>query len=352
MLRLIAALLLLALPAKAVDFATVSPGTATIDGRSSTILTLRWTVGVSGPAGTVTVTSPYGTLDNGNTSQTVGGPLRRTVRLTGTSATVVITERVRIDLGTARRILDEGAGSFSREFNDGTAMSATATVDLAASNRPTTDLSFREFSLSFDDRTLYRVVRPGAALTGVLSVTSAGRGNFQGSWEVSGPNGGGFRPVGRVSRFLIGSRAATFQSPQLPTRRPGTYRLRFSAGDGASNSPAITYVVAPDGSTGAIGLNSPAPGTTLTGATEFRWTGMQGAARYRIEFLLPGSTRPIAAAEVPGTAARLRPFTLARLNGRGEIAWRITAYDAAGNPVARSQERVLNAGGTFLRGSP
>ncbi len=354
--RLIAAVLLslAALPAQAVvTNVDVSPDAVSIDGNGSAIVTLRWTITITGSNSRVAITSPSGTIAAVNAPpRPAGGMLRRSVSTGAAPVTVTITERLRIDRTSARYILEDGSGYFSRSFTDGAGTPLAGGVEITAGSRASTT-SLTNFQLAFDDRTQFRLAPRGSALTGFVTVTATGRGVLRGTWELAGPTGG-FRPIGQERLALSGSRAATFESPQLPTNRPGTYRLRFTVGGPGSGSefPEITYVVAPDTGAGALGLNGPAPGTSLTGATRFSWSSIPGAVRYRIEFLVPGETQPIAAADTPSTSARLRPFTLARVRGRGEITWRITAYDASGNPIARSQERVIGAGGTFLQGSP
>jgi hypothetical protein len=351
---LLAIAVMAALPARAaITSVDVSPGAVAIDGVGSGIVTLRWRVSFSGPAQTLVITSPSGTLDAGvQASVSAGGPLRRSIRHPGGSGSVIITERLRIDRTSARYILDVGDGTFYRQFSDGQSTPLSASVEIEARSTGSGGISLQNFTLAFDDRTQYRVVERGAALTGFVTVTNSGRGVFEGIWELAGPSGG-FRPIGRERIVMSGPRATTFESPALPSDGAGQYRLRFRAGgDGASPSPVITYVVVPSTGQGAVTLFSPSPGTRMTGATRFEWGTVPGAARYRVEFLTPGNSEPIAAVDATGTSTTLRPFTLARLRSRGQIVWRVTAFSAHGVPVARSQSRVLGAGGTVLQGSP
>lgn len=348
------AMVLLALPVSAnITNVAPNPSGIVIDAQGASIATIRWRVTLSGPPGTYTVSSNSGTLFWGNQQRTAGGALRRVVNHSGGVRVVTFSERLPVDLSSARLMLASGGGGFSRFFSDGVVTGISGIVEISVrSSGASGSPSLRNFTLAFDDRSQYRVVERGAALTGFVTVTSSGRGVFDGTWELS-YQGRGFRPIGRDRISIAGPRASTFESPQLPTDRPGTYQLRFVAGPGSNAGvPVISYVVNASTGAGAIGLRNPAPGASVTGATRFSWNTVPGATRYRIEFRIPGETRPIAAADTRNTRVRLRPFTLARIKGQGEITWRITAYDASGRSIAHSQERVLTSGGTFLQGVP
>lgn len=347
--------LVIAFAAQAVDFVTVTPGVAQVNPSGATMVRLRWTVSVSSySAQNIIVTSPTGTLSGGGFTTSTGTGLSKTIRHPGggASVSVVFTENLRVDRTTASYIATSGGGVYERTFTDTVGSPYATSIDIVTS--PYGDsVALQDYTLLFDDRTQYRVVRRGEALTAIANVTSSGRGTFDAVWEIKSPNGGAFRPFGRERVIMSGPRATTFESPPLPTNEPGQYRIRFSIGGGAgANFPEISYVVAPPTGDSAITLHRPGPGGDITGATRFEWSSVTGAARYRVEFLAPGTTRPLAAVDVRKTQTQLRPFTLARIKGLGQIVWRVTAYDGRGRALARSQARVLGSDGTYLHRSP
>lgn len=347
--------LLVALPVQAVDAVSVSPAGANVSANGASVVTLRWTVVVSSnSAQTITITSAPGTLSAGIPPlvSTTGSTLRRTFNHPGGGpVSVTITERLRVDRTSARYIAASSGGVYSRTFEDTVGSPASAVVELEAG--PYGGVALQNYSLLFDDRSQYRIVERGESLAAILTVTSNGRGTFNGLWEISGPDTNGFRTIGRARVTLGGPSATTFESPALPTNRPGQYRVRFVVGgSGGDSSQEISYVVAPKTGESAISLLRPTPGGNFTGATRFEWSTIAGASRYRVEFLAPGSLRLLAAVDVRGTTAQLRPFTLARIKGLGQIVWRVTAYDGQGYALARSQSRVLGASGTYYQGAP
>ena len=182
-------------------------------------------------------------------------------------------------------------------------------------------------------------------------LTTVGRGRFEGTWQVSGPDGaasGAFRPIGRARQMLAGSRSTVFESKELPTNRPGIYRVRLlpspSAGaDTASMFPTLTYYVLPDTGPGGLALGRPSAGADVTAGTQFSWSAVRGAAVYRLEFLAESR---IAAVDVaaPATRTGLRSFTLRRLQRQGAKSWRVVAFDGDGRVLAASQARRIGGG--------
>ena len=94
-----------------------------------------------------------------------------------------------------------------------------------------------------------------------------------------------------------------------------------------------------------LSLIAPQPGQEITGTTRFSWQPVPGATRYRLEFVEPGTagfdSNHLAAVEVAGTSARLKGFTLRRLNTQERLYWHVVAYDGAGQQIAVSAKRRL-----------
>jgi len=347
---------LLASAAYAVSSATSSPATVRINDAGASVVTIRWRVGVSLTSGvptTVTVSSPTGTLSIGGTP---GGMISRTIRHQGTGVVfVTFNERLRVDRTTARRISQAGPVTYSRLFSD-TISAPTASASVSLQTGSGGALSFRNFALRFDDDSAFRVLGQNQALTARLELTTNGKGILEGAWEVAGPSatqGSGFRPIRRVRQVLAGSRRTIIESPNLPTDRIGTYRLRFVPKSGiprGSNEviPVITYSVTGSDLVPELDLISPRSGSDLTLASRFKWRSVPGAASYRLEFLSGGAGGVrgdrLAALDVRSARARLRPTTLARLTSDTELYWRVTAYDSAGRQIAISPIRRANGG--------
>lgn len=347
--KLLIALMLVLSPLKALalEGVTATPSVAYVQGTGTGLVTVRWTLEIEvGTDQTVTVTSPGGTLVAGAAPPVAaGGVLRRTVRLTaGTTHLVRITERLRVDRVTARRILEGGTGSFSRIFTDTLPSTATGFLVLEGRASGSGGLTLQNLELSFDDGTRFRSVAVGEALTARASISTSGRGIIRGKWEIAGPNGG-FRTLRRVNLTAGGPSREVVESPALPTDQRGQYRVRFivdGEGEGVGD-PVIAYTVGGGEGLPAITLAAPAEGAALASRTRFRWAAVAGAERYRVEFLTETNTKPLAAVETKGASATVRSFTLQRLNTDAPLVWRVLALDAEGRVIARSAGRRIGA---------
>lgn len=331
---------------------STSPATISVNPGGVSAVTIRWRVGVTASApGPVTVTSPVGEVRVDGVTVAQLGRLSRTVRHSGAGTQfVTFTERLTIDRTSALRIAEGATGTYERTFTDASG-AATARVPLRAS--PGGGLTFRNFDLQFDDATRFRVVAQGAALVARLRVTSAGSGTLQGVWEVAGPTatrGDGWRPIGRVRQVLAGSRMTVFESPALPTREPGIYRVRFvpdgrQGRDVPATLDTLQYTVTARRGPAVLDLLSPRAGAPLSPATEFRWASVPGASAYRVEFFAGGGGTPrLAAVDTRQSHASLRPPALVRLSRSDPVLWRVTAYGDDGRPLAVSPIRRLDGG--------
>jgi hypothetical protein len=107
---------------------------------------------------------------------------------------------------------------------------------------------------------------------------------------------------------------------------PGdSYRLTVRAFDRAGNSTEIRRkVILSLDFLRAPQLEAPACGTFRnSGATTFKWTAVQGAARYRLELEDPNGT--VLQRSV------VQPTSMSNLTVEGAYRWRVASMDAAGN---------------------
>ena len=353
MKRILTALLLTiasAFPAAAVDSVTGTPATISIPDTGNALITIRWRVTFSDSVRvgrtTVTVRGAEGISSAGKINTT---SISETFSYTGPgSKTVTIIDRIRVDRATAQAIQAAGTARFTRVFtNSVNGDTETGAVTLQPGTNAS--LGFREFDLSFDNKSRYKSVGVGEALTARVDISSTGTGRLQGTWEVSGPDAGTFfRVVDRQTVALSGNRRVTLESPNLPTDRTGIYLVRFLPDGRQSSVPnesylTIRYVVTGEAEAPALALVGPLSGSRLDSTTEFSWAPVSGAAGYRIEFVLPGiiSSKRLAGKDITGTSARLSPLSLRKLTGRGDVSWRVIAYDGDGREIAQSSSRKI-----------
>ena len=349
--------------AQAAGPVSVTPASAQVNGAGTTVLTLSWRVGVeSRVPRRVTVTSAPARISTGGT---VGGTLRETLQHPGGGLVfVTIRERLVVNRTTAARITGARSAVLTRSFSDFAGVSRVASVRLQTTSGG--GLAVRHAALAFEDGSRFRVITPPVApLKAVLKLTTSGRGQIVGSWQVTGPQGaaGGFRIIGRVREVSAGARRLELISPTLPVDRPGLYQVRFvpspSTARGISLTvPELRYTVAAAGATrSSPGASAPiaqanpglvliAPGAdaTLDADTRFRWQAAPGAVRYRLEFFDQGAGERgldfIAAIETQGQDATPKGFTLQKLREAAQLQWRVSAFDAAGARVAVSPLRA------------
>ncbi len=334
----------------------VSPDPILVNARGTGIATVRWTVQVSQTASPSPVTSTEGEiLVNGVPLETPGGVLTRSITSLGVT-TARFTERIRISREAVNALRSGASVTYSRTFADAdSGQNLQAGVDLSGLGA----LAIVDATVRFDDDSLYRVVAEGDDLRARARLSTAGRGIFDGTWEVSGPTGastGTFRPISRTRRNLAGARSTVFESPDLPTDRPGLYFVRLVPDPSAQRDTANTfnvlryYVLPGPDQTDGISLITPQPGARVTTSTRFSWSPVDGADRYRIEFLGDGSIglggRRVAALDLgaQGASTQLRPFTVERIRREGATLWRVLAFDDQGRLLSASPARDLGGG--------
>lgn len=338
--------------AAAVTSVSASPDPIVVNAQGSVLATVRWTVGVtlSAPA---TLSSPVGTVSGGPSSETPGRLLRKNVTTLGAS-THRFSERVRISRASVRALRSGATVTYARSWDDGGAPSI-AVIAMALGSGG--ELVIQNASLKFGNDSRYAIIGKGEALRAYATITSSGRGRFDGVWQISGPAGvgpGAFVPIDRVRRVLAGPRSTVFESPVLPTDRPGLYQVRLLPGPDASDVtasliPTIRYLVKPVSGLSEIGLGTPAAGAAITNGTQFSWDGLRGASVYRLEFISDGSVGAgdrIAAIDVaaPDTSTSIRKFTIDRMTRGGARYWRVVALDSSGSPIGSSSIRRIGGG--------
>jgi hypothetical protein len=195
------------------------------------------------------------------------------------------------------------------------------------------------------------IVERNSALVARLTLAYSGSGTLRGRWQVAEPGGGTFaffRTLSLVRVSLAATQRATLDSPQLPTNLSGRYAVRFclepegatsieECADSTAGVQTLYEVLAPDG--GIAGL-SPAQGPAGPGSV-FRWHAVPDASIYQLQILSAdagGPPRFVTGLLVPGNApdAVLSRLTLSKLVPGQRYLWRITAHDADGRLLARS----------------
>jgi hypothetical protein len=169
---------------------------------------------------------------------------------------------------------------------------------------------------------------------------------------VAEPGGGAnpfFRTGSLVRATLAPTQRATLESPRLPTQSSGRYALRFCLDAGGANPDedcadssagvqTIYEVSAP--AAAAITMLAPAGGSAGP-ASIFRWTAVPGASLYQLQIMIArDGLEPqfVTGLLLPGLAAEaaLSQLVISKLVPGNRYRWRVTAHDANGGLLARS----------------
>lgn len=236
------------------------------------------------------------------------------------------------------------------------------------------ELQVQRMSLSFSDNQRVKVVPADSGdLYGKLVVAYSGNGLLQGRWQVAEPGSTEGRPIYRtltqVRRYLSAAQQTTLQSPPLPHDRTGQYRLRFCvsnpelvpSGD-ASVDPGcpieglmvetVYEVLGRDATDSRQPLQAQPQQGVVGAQTRFSWQPVPLAVVYRLQlFALTDRQAPDGGllGEAPGFVAgmllpagavetRLSPLMRSKMTAGHEYLWRVTAHDADGRVIGRSQE--------------
>ena len=229
--------------------------------------------------------------------------------------------------------------------------------------RETTDgeIAVQRMDLEFDAGQRIAIVERGESLDAQVSIAVSGSGTLRGRWELADPgssSGEFFRVLELVRVPLSGGRAATVPSPALPTHTTGRHVLRFCVEEDAAapcaNSSTVVqtfYEVVPGGTHAAMRATTPNNQTIGAGGV-FRWPAVDGAVTYQLQIFRPAVHPPgdapgdsqddpafVTGALLPGGVSEttLSPLLRGRLEKGQAYLWRVTAHDADGQLIGRSE---------------
>ena len=216
-------------------------------------------------------------------------------------------------------------------------------------------LTLLRLDLHFSDGRRLAVVDSGAALRALVSVAYSGSGTLRGRWEIAEPGSLGasfYRVLALVREPLGGGQVYTLETDALPTQASGRYALRFCVEQappaidpcsGDATAVQGSYQVLPGDSTLPILGVTPAGGTVRS-TTPFSWPAIASTTTYQLQIFesLPGpESEPhfVTGMLVPGgtTATPLSALARRRLSAGHAYRWRVTAHDADGRLLARSE---------------
>jgi hypothetical protein len=268
-----------------------------------------------------------------------------------------------------------------RQFRDQTnsaPVTGQALVPLGGSN--TARINVSRIALRFPDGTHDKIMAPNGRSHVLADISYTGTGRFDAVWEIAEPTSTlgepFFRNVGAVHRNLVGGlQVLTLRSPNLPSAMEGLYLLRLRiVTPGGLGAPLIQYYVngglRPRPPVERLMAYAPGDGAVYSTQTSFRWSPLQGAAVYQLEFFarsaasiadrLPelgtltpddrarsdpnGEERyPVTGVMVSGvsTQTSLSRLSLSHLAPGNSYEWRICAYDADGQLLGASPLRTL-----------
>jgi hypothetical protein len=213
------------------------------------------------------------------------------------------------------------------------------------------EIAVQRMDLVFSEGERIAIVERGEPLSAEVSIGHSGSGTLRGRWELADPGStadGFFRVLELVRVPLAGGRATTVPSPALPTHSTGRHVLRFcveaDATEPCANSSTVVqtfYEVVPGSPRAAMRGTAPNNQTIGAGGV-FRWPAVDGAVTYQLQVFRPagggGDPTFVTGALLPGGVAEavLSPLLRARLTAGQSYLWRVTAHDADGQLIGRS----------------
>jgi hypothetical protein len=364
-----------------VQSVSVSPTTKNVPITRSVSISVSWNPTVVSPV-PVTVSSSQGEFKIGlQTVKTNPRTLQRTVTTQSQLAVLSFPEVVQVPIDVIAQANKQGfAGiTYRRAFDDGSGQSSFATVILPISGNLGAGFDVSRLALHFEDKSLQKVVKLGAAPTAQADISFTGSGLLRAVWELATPESTSgaavFLPIQTVRRFLSIQGRATLTSPALPANAVGTHRVRLRIQDPPTgfDTPEVQYYVADDSTADAapapvsLGVTGPAPSAALEADTRFVWQGLPGVQAYRLELYasrpggqqvaarstapegllsqpaspLGASERPVSGMMVRGTATGLSALARSRLTRGRSYYWRIRAIGEGGALIGESALREL-----------
>jgi hypothetical protein len=219
------------------------------------------------------------------------------------------------------------------------------------------EIAVQRMDLVFGEGERIAIVERGNPLRARVAIAHSGSGTLRGRWELADPGssaGGFFRVLELVRLPLVGGRAAEVRSPALPTLTTGRHVLRFCVEEDATepcaNSSTVVqtfYEVVPGNAPAGVRGITP-HNQTIGNAGVFRWPTVDGAVTYQLQVFRAdviaagdplGDLTFVTGALLPGTTPEtaLSPLLRARLEAGQTYLWRVTAHDADGQLIGRSE---------------
>jgi hypothetical protein len=359
--------------------ARATPRQATLVASGGNLVSVRWAVATS-PDHAAGVTSASASIIDPSS----GTILQRvpTMLAAGGGGPFVLREVLNLDAATVRSWTDAGIrrAVLERSFTDpatGAAISATVTLNLSASRLQATreaapgELAITSLRLEFETGNNAIIVSRDEPLRALLTVQHTGNGIFRGRWLISEPGSSEgtpmFRTLALVNSNIRASQRSVYQSPILPTGRPGAYVVRFCAFDrnesvvsddvlcpDASQVTTASYQVQDRGDEPIVIRGLVPDRARASASSPFRWDKIPAARLYQLQIfaVAPGSgeTEPASATTtqprfvtgllVRGAAAeaRLSELALSKLQSGQRYLWRVTAHDETGRTIGSSGE--------------
>jgi hypothetical protein len=319
------------------DNLTVNSTTTNLTVGQNAAVNINWTTFVSSDnnvTGNIVATSSGGVYGNGL------GNVRTTLRFDYgqanglTSSPHVFNEVILIPSSLIDQAVNLGLTSitYTRTFSlvEGTIPSgtqqATVTFNIVQPTTPTTPapssltnpsvstLDLNRLSLTFNDNSIVKLVKPKTYLNAVAQISYTGTGLLDAVWKIATPASTQgaqdaaqliYIPLRTVRQYLGAGGRVILQSPKLPTDMPGNYVVTLTINPAAQtninfNQPVILrYAVGVDGEElrarkqPPINVASPRDKALLDENTRFKWQPVAGARAYQLELYLPDRRRPM-----------------------------------------------------------
>lgn len=368
------ALLLPQMALAAMTSVTATPSKVTVGPNGGNVIVTWRVVHVMSTNTTVTTSSTSALIKiNGGTVATVSTTLSKTSSLTaGVPETIMFSDVLPVSAAIARQISKNPSGAtIERSFSDTDGGPLTGTARLSAAGA-TGDLKIRRIELGFENGGKTRVVAQGSSLRAIAEISYLSSGLLNAEWRLIDPTsirGSGFERRLRLIRQQLTSSGAgrtRIASPLLPTDRLGLHEIKLHIvdPDPEFDFPVLRYYVNPKSTPDvsrvqSIEVHQPADGASLTLNTVFAWLPIAGVAAYQIEIYDDGGGENQAAGlivnpldtdgtllagkVVPAsvTSTSMAGFSQAHLKHGKSYRWRMRGIGANGNVVGQSEFRKI-----------
>jgi hypothetical protein len=213
------------------------------------------------------------------------------------------------------------------------------------------EIAVQRMDLVFSDGKRIVIVERGKPLDAKVSIAHSGSGTLRGRWELADPGSsadGFFRVLELVRVPLAGGRATTVPSPALPTHSTGRHVLRFCVEEDAtepcanSSTAVQTFYEVVPGDPHATMRGTTPNNQTIGAGGVLRRPADEGAVTYQLQVFRSagagGDPTFVTGALLPGGVAEttMSPLVRGRLEAGQSYLWRVTAHDAGGQLIGRS----------------